>query len=264
MNWALVAFPLVSSLALLTALLTFLLLPKVVLERVKMEPPRAERKEIDPREIEKALSKVFPRTEGMEVSKTAEELPQAPTKGNLKLKLLAVSSGARSIALLEVGGKKIVLEEGKSWKGLTLKRVFPKEVVVSYGGKDIRVKLEKGKGYTSKNQRAESASAQEFKISRREIERVTKDPGIMFRQIRLIPYVKNGRTEGFIFEWIKPGSLFYKAGLRKGDILVSINNMSIRSGEDAFRILQVLRNEPSLRVVVLRGGQRKEINVRIE
>jgi len=86
----------------------------------------------------------------------------------------------------------------------------------------------------------------------------------MFREIRLVPFVKNGRTEGFIFEWIKPGSLFYKAGLRKGDILISINNMSIRSGEDAFRLLQVLRNEPSLRVVVLRNGQRKEIKVRIE
>ncbi len=86
----------------------------------------------------------------------------------------------------------------------------------------------------------------------------------MFREIRLVPYVKNGRTEGFIFEWIKPGSLFYKAGIRKGDILVSINNMTIKSGEDAFKVLQVLRNEPSLRVVVLRGGQRKEINVRIE
>ena len=86
----------------------------------------------------------------------------------------------------------------------------------------------------------------------------------MFREIRLVPYVRNGKTEGFILEWIKPGSLFYKAGLRKGDVLVSINNMSIRSGKDAFRILQVLRNEPSLRVVVLRNGRREEINVRIE
>ena len=263
MNWALVAFPLVSSLALLVALATFLLLPKIALERGKVEPPRVEREEVNPKEIEKALSKVFPKTQAAEIPQAVGELPRTP-KGDLKLKLLAVSLGAKSIALLEVGGKKVVLKEGDSWKGITLKRVFPKEVVVSYGGRDIRVRLEKGKGYAPKARRMESDSTYEFKISRREIERVTRDPGIMFRQIRLVPYVKNGRTEGFIFEWIKPGSLFYKAGLRKGDILVSINNMSIRSGEDAFRILQALRNEPSLRVVVLRNGQRKEINVRIE
>ncbi|HIQ31345.1 MAG TPA: PDZ domain-containing protein, partial [Aquifex aeolicus] len=93
---------------------------------------------------------------------------------------------------------------------------------------------------------------------------ITRDPGIMFREIRLVPYVRGGRTKGFIFEWIKPGSLFYRAGLRKGDILLSINNRTIRSAEDAFRLLQLLRNESSLRIVLLRKGQRREINVRIE
>jgi general secretion pathway protein C len=86
----------------------------------------------------------------------------------------------------------------------------------------------------------------------------------MFREIRLVPYVRNGRTEGFIFEWIKPGSLFDKVGLRKGDILVSINNMGIKSGEDAFRILQTLRNAPNLKVVILRDGSRRELNIRID
>ncbi|MDQ7081945.1 MAG: type II secretion system protein GspC [Aquificota bacterium] len=158
--------------------------------------------------------------------------------------------------------KTLVLEEGREKRGVKLKKVWRKEVLLEVGGEEIRLRVSPPE--TSAEEQAPAGSSSEVRISRREVERITKDPGIMFREIRLVPYVKNGKTEGFIFEWIKPGSLFYRAGLRKGDILVSINNMTIRSGEDAFRILQALRNEPSLKVVVLRQGQRREIDIRIE
>jgi len=113
-------------------------------------------------------------------------------------------------------------------------------------GRELKLRLTGGSSPERGTFQSPVAGSFEARISRREIERLTKDPGVMFREIRLVPYVKEGRTEGFIFEWIKPGSLFHRAGLRKGDILISINNMSIKSGEDAFRLLQVLRNEPSL------------------
>jgi general secretion pathway protein C len=77
----------------------------------------------------------------------------------------------------------------------------------------------------------------------------------MLTQIRLIPVVENGQTKGFRFDWIQDGSLFQKMGIQVGDILVAINNQKINSGEDAFRILQMLRNESSIKVTILRNGQ---------
>ena len=258
MNWLLLSLPLIASVSLFVGSVFMFLASQRMFTEMKV--PEVKRKEPSVTKVIEAFSRIFPKTE---VPKTNEvNLSKASTSVGRDIKLLGMSVGFRNLALLEIKGKSIVLEEGKEKEGITLEKVYKDKAVVRVGGKRLEIVLEKRK-VNVKTLRA-PVEAGEVRISRREIERITKDPGIMFREIRLVPYVKNGRTEGFIFEWIKPGSLFYKAGLRKGDVLVSINNMTIKSGEDAFRLLQVLRNEPSLRVVVLRNGQRREINIRIE
>ncbi len=258
MNWVLVSLPLAVSAALTVAVAVLYLSTKELLGDVRVPAP--EGSEPDVRAIRDAFARVFHRpAEGdlPEPERVVDALPK-------KIELLGVALGKRNMALLKVNGRVLPLEEGREKEGILLRKVLPREAVVLVGGRELRLRLVRGRSPKRRASRDAVAESFEARISRREIERLTKDPGVMFREIRLVPYVRGGRTEGFIFEWIKPGSLFYRAGLRKGDILISINNMTIKSGEDAFRLLQVLRNEPSLRVVVLRGGQRREINVRIE
>ncbi|MCX8059881.1 MAG: PDZ domain-containing protein, partial [Aquificaceae bacterium] len=62
----------------------------------------------------------------------------------------------------------------------------------------------------------------------------------------------------------EPGSIFDRSGIRPGDVLLSINNQEIRSGEDAFRILQVLRNENSIKLNLQRGNELIELSLRVE
>jgi len=255
MNWLILSLPLISSLSLFAGGMFLFLISQRMFKDIKV--PQVSRKEPSVEKVVEAFSKVFPETN---VQSLLPKKVSAPSGTDVKL--LGISIGFKNLALLEVEGRPIVLEEGEEKEGVLLARVYKDRAVVKIGGREVEIPLEKGR--TEAVSPRKPVGSGEFKISRREIERITKDPGIMFREIRLVPYVKNGRTEGFIFEWIKPGSLFYRAGLRKGDVLVSINNMTIKSGEDAFRLLQVLRNEPSLRVVILRNGQRKELNIRIE
>ncbi|RLJ70336.1 general secretion pathway protein C [Hydrogenivirga caldilitoris] len=260
MNWILLSLPLIASFSTLIATVALYLTLREAFKEVKI--PEPYREEIDITPISRALGKVFPQPTMKEGSILAEETPQS---GDVKL--LGTAVGIRGLALLRVGGKTLILEEGEEKEGVKLIEVGRSWAIVSVGGRKVNLRVEKARVPSATQEDLNvgtDVNSHDLKISRREIEMVTKDPGIMFREIRLVPYVKGGKTEGFIFEWIKPGSLFYRAGLRKGDVLVSINNMDIKSGEDAFRILQVLRNEPSLRVVVLRNGQRREINVRIE
>lgn len=255
MNWLIPSLPLIASLSLLAGSVLILVVSQKIFDGIKV--PQVKKEEPSTDKVIEAFSKIFPKAEVKDAA-----LPKTSTEERIDIKLLGISLGFKNLALLEVGGKPIVLEEGKEKKGVLLEKVYRNRALVRFSGRRIELLLEKRRAETAPV-RAPTALG-EVKISRREIERITKDPGIMFREIRLVPYVKNGRTEGFIFEWIKPGSLFYRAGLRRGDVLVSINNMTIKSGEDAFRLLQVLRNEPSLKVVILRNGQRKEINIRIE
>ncbi len=260
MNWLIISLPLAASLSLLLATAGLFVSVKYLFKDVKV--PTVQKEEPDINKVKQAFARIFPERSVPKVSVSSGEI-SAPKD----VKLLGTAVGVKSLALLKVNGKTLIIEEGDAKMGVKLKKVLRNEAIVEIKGHQLRLKVKPTKSSRSSARPDFSESTSGFsdvRISRREIERITKDPGIMFREIRLVPFVKNGRTEGFIFEWIKPGSLFYKAGLRKGDILISINNMSIRSGEDAFRLLQVLRNEPSLRVVVLRNGQRKEIKVRIE
>jgi len=170
-------------------------------------------------------------------------------------------------AFLESGGRVFFVKEGEEFKGYTVSYVYKDKVILKRGGNtyELRLEIRKSKGGASGKALSLDKPSGEVVVSRREIEKITADPAKMFTQIRLVPYVKGGETKGFIFEWVKPGSIFDRLGIRRGDILVSINNMSIRSGEDAFRILQILRNEPSLKIVLIRRrGKKEEINVRIE
>ena len=258
MNWVVLYLPLVVSISFLLATAGLYFSLKNTLTGV--EVPIVKREEPDLSKIRAAFSRVFP--ELRQPQKATTKVHTAPKD----IELLGTSVGSKSMVLLKVGKKTVVLEEGQTKEGITLIGVSRKSALVRIGKREVELRVKPRKVGTSAPARTKTVGSgeAEFRISKRELERITKDPGIMFRQIRLVPYVKDGKTEGFIFEWVKPGSLFYRAGLRKGDVLLSINNMTIQSGEDAFRLLQVLRNEPSLKVVVMRNGQRREINIRIE
>ncbi|WP_457600610.1 type II secretion system protein GspC [Hydrogenivirga sp.] len=259
MNWVVLSLPLIASLSSLLATAGLYIAFKESFRDVKV--PELKREEPDIAPVKEAFAKVFPQPKV-----NREVISSEPLASPDNIELLGTAVGVKSLALLKVNGKTFVLQEGGEKRGVRLKRVSRRMAVVEVGGKEYTLVVKAQKISLTSGGVLEPSfrSSSDLRISRREIERLTRDPGVMFREIRLVPYVKNGKTEGFIFEWIKPGSLFYKVGLRKGDILVSINNMTIRSGEDAFRVLQVLRNEPSLRVVVMRGGQKREITVRIE
>ncbi len=246
-----------SSFTLLIGTLVLWFLSKQALKDIAV--PEVSREEPPVEKLTQNLSRVFP----YESPEIADTTPSG-AHDRIDIKVLGVSVGAKNFALIKAGNRTLVLEEGQEREGIKLLKVGFKEVLLSIGGREKNVEVESSPVQSVARASAPKQPISDFRISRREIDRITKDPGIMFREIRLVPYVKDGKTEGFIFEWIKPGSLFHRAGLRKGDVLISINGMTIKSGEDAFRLLQVLRNEPSLRVVVLRGGQRKEINIRIE
>jgi general secretion pathway protein C len=192
----------------------------------------------------------------------------AQTKDLSHLRLLATASGGIKLALLEENGTAKVVRIGSEVEGYRVLDIQRNYLLLSDG------KNTKALGFSFKTAKTpafepaagtpEALESLSAVVSKREIENVTADPGIMFRQIRLVPYIQNGQTRGFLFEWVDPQSVFSKAGIRAGDILLAINNQDIKSGEDAFRILQALRNENSLKVSLMREGRPIEINLRVE
>mgnify|MGYP001773342373 CR=1 FL=1 len=183
--------------------------------------------------------------------------------------LIATVSGSVRLALVDFGTKVQTVRIGSSIGGYKVVDIQRNYILLSNGQekKAIGFNFELTKSLpTSLEIPSVSSPSQSLQatVSKREVESVTADPGIMFRQIRLVPYIQKGQTKGFLFEWVDPQSVFSKAGIRAGDVLIAINNQEIKSGEDAFRILQALRNENSLKINLIRDGQPLELNLRVE
>ncbi|WP_448588077.1 PDZ domain-containing protein [Thermocrinis sp.] len=185
----------------------------------------------------------------------------------LNITLLATVSGSVSMALVNTDEGAKLVRIGSQIGDHRVSVIERNYIILSRGQEKKAV----GFSFTSTTRPPEEAHALQGPtqtlqavVQRKEIESITSDPGIMFRQIRLVPFVQNGRTTGFLFEWVDPQSMFSRVGIMQGDVLISINNQSIKSGEDAFRILQVLRNESSFKISLIREGKSIDLSVRVE
>jgi len=187
-------------------------------------------------------------------------LPSSQDISPCRFKLVGTYLGREKIALIKAGKKIIFVREGARLGPWKVRAVEKEAVTLASGGKIIRLRLFKARDIHLSGLKSPQGR---IIISRSQIKRLTADPGVMFSQIRLVPYLINGRTEGFRFEYLSPESLFYQAGIRPGDILVAVNNIPIRSSEDAFRILEELRNESLLTVTLKRHGSPVNIEVEI-
>lgn len=71
-----------------------------------------------------------------------------------------------------------------------------------------------------------------------------------------MPWMNNGKMEGFKLDYITKGSFFEKLGLQAGDILQRINGVELRDPGMALSLFQQLRSERNVAVDVLRSNQR--------
>ncbi len=193
---------------------------------------------------------------------------QKQQKQEASVRLLATAVGGVNLALIDVNGQVKTVRVGSEVGGYRVARIDRNYIILSRGEEEraIGFSFARAEAKTKEPEIIAQGGVQLIQavVQRREIESVTADPGVMFRQIRLVPYVQDGRTTGFLFEWVDPQSMFSRVGIVPGDVLVSINNQQIRSGEDAFRILQVLRNENSFKIGLIREGRPVELLVRVE
>jgi len=60
---------------------------------------------------------------------------------------------------------------------------------------------------------------------------------------------------------ITPNAGAERAGIRKGDVMIEVDGVGVRSNDDVVRIVRKHRPGDSLRVVVLRGDEQKTFEV---
>ncbi len=101
-----------------------------------------------------------------------------------------------------------------------------------------------------------------YTIDSKEIDNAIQNMDKLFTEIRAVPNFQDGKVSGMKILSVKPGSVFAKLGLRRGDVLNRINGLEVdvRRG---FEIFSQLKDQKSLTLDVNRGGANQTVEYEI-
>ncbi len=202
-----------------------------------------------------------------------EESNQKPLTLKIKdIKLIGVLNFNREkIALIKKDKKSSFIKKGDNVEGYKVVEISDFYLILEKNGKKFSLYLDLGSGTIKSSKVYEKRKVKEpvqkdgevIRIDRRFVEEKTADIGTLLKDVLIVPVIRNNETVGFRFRYVKPQSLLYKFGLRSGDLIISINDMPVRTAEEAFKIYNMLRNEQFIKLVIERNGKRKVITYEI-
>lgn len=94
-----------------------------------------------------------------------------------------------------------------------------------------------------------------FAVDQKEVLASTENMSQILTQARALPYQEQGKTVGFRISEIVPGSIYEKIGLQNGDVIQRVNSQDVDDPSKFFQLYQGLKNERSISIDLLRGGQ---------
>jgi general secretion pathway protein C len=96
-------------------------------------------------------------------------------------------------------------------------------------------------------------------LDRREIDAALADTTRLLTQAQAVPYLTDGKLDGFRLYSVMPLGFFDKIGLQTNDLLQRINGVEIRDPGMLLSLFQQLRNERNVRVDIVRNTQRQTL-----
>ena len=104
----------------------------------------------------------------------------------------------------------------------------------------------------------------EFKVERQEFQSRLKDLPSLLKTARTEPYSENDQPAGFRIVDVQKDSVFRQLGLKRDDVLRSVNGLDVKSTKDAFWAYRKLRKEDNFQLAILRDGREVTINYSIQ
>jgi general secretion pathway protein C len=198
---------------------------------------------------------------------------------SLQVSLLGTIAGdeqsARAIIEDQQKKEQDLYRVGDTIQNAIVSRILRGKVVLKVDGRDEILTMEE------KNTSADQESGQGNKagqrttaalrtgnrntviLDRREISESLDNIGDILSQVRVEPYMQNGRATGLQVSDIAPASIFDRMGLEDGDIVQAVNNRQIRSPDDVVAFYQGLKSASRLTLLITRDGRRKVLNYNI-
>ena len=197
---------------------------------------------------------------------------------DLKLKLLGTVSGDKkdTYAVIEDVGEKQqhLYRVGDTIQNATVKTILREKVVLHVNGEDEILAIEKKSddaglsNYSNKSTAAtlnrKDAALEKISLQRAQIDAAVQDINSLMKQVRIRPHFTNGEPDGLRLTGIRPNSIFYRMGLKSGDVITGVDGKNIVSVDDALGLYQSLQSSSDVNVDIKRMGRSKRLEYHIE
>ena len=204
--------------------------------------------------------------------------------GNIKeIKLLGLyHAPEKTVVTVKYKGKSKVLVKGEAVNGFVLEDAGSNFALFRKNGKVYKVTLLKSKGSkksatiqtVSPNNRSnqKSTSAVEGEVidmgdhkivDRSLVDHYIKNLDATYKNIGIKEIRKEGKIEGFRITFVKRGSPFAKLGVKRGDILKSVNGQELTSYNAAFEVYKHINDTPNITLTIQRGNKEMELEYEI-
>jgi general secretion pathway protein C len=169
-----------------------------------------------------------------------------------------------------------VLSIGEAIRGYRLDKVFAQYAIFEKNSKEYRLSLnsdkKKLKYEVIKTEPTDAVEENVIKVieddkiavKREYVNSYIKDIDKIWRDIAIKENMSGGKIDGFKIYNIRRGSDFEKLGLQKNDIIKSVNNVELKSYNDAFKLYNRFGKTKQLNIKLLRNNKEVEINYEIE
>ena len=209
--------------------------------------------------------------------------PSKKIAGSIKdITLLAIyNSEEITVITVEYKRKSKVLSRGDEINGFVLEGAGNNFATFSKNTKTYRVDLLKGKRSTASGSSIKPTSRKLPSPSKKSAEGEVTDAGdhIIVDRSLLDHYAKNmddiyknigvkevkegGKIKGFSITFVRRGSPFAKLGIKRGDMIKSINGQEINSYNAAFEMYKNIEDIENLTMVIKRGKEEMELEYEI-
>lgn len=216
---------------------------------------------------------------GQQVPETGLEQISGLEPTTLQLSLLGTIAGdeqsARAIIEDLQKREQNLYRMGDTVQNAVVSRILRGKVVLRVDGRDEILTMDEkkkdaGRESVQRNRPTRRTTATEpagnrntVTLDRQEITESLDNIGDILSQVRVEPFMQDGKAAGLQVSDIAPDSIFERMGLMDGDIVQAVNNRQIRSPDDVVAFYQSLKSASRLNLLVTRDGRRTVLNYNI-
>jgi len=223
-------------------------------------------------------------TEAQTAAKDVDLAALQETKLDLKLwGTLVMDRNGLSYAVIEdkkAGGQNLY-QSGDTVQQATVKMILRERVVLDVDGHDEILQIEQPAAIAGPGSPPAPAApapeaaaavtpppsepvAKEVTVNREAIQNAMGNLAELMKQVRIQPFLEDGKPAGLRMAGIAPKSIFAQMGIRNNDVIRSVDGRQIQSVDDIIGFYQGLGEAEKLTLQVLRGGRTEDIRYSIE